>query len=227
MIPLLIAHQDAEIGDQLASMVKEYTGYDCAVCTSESETLVLLRRRPEIQPRLLLTQLEGEGLDGFNLGAALSENYPGLQTLFCPPYAAAAQRMEISPSKVFPEPIDGERLVTTIERSIRMIPGAPDLFHVLDLLQLCCLARRSGALQMVTGGLSGTVYVREGRLLHAETPGAEGKEALVELTSWPEVEFAYDRGLVAPTVTLKANWDELLIEAMTERQRRALPDWRR
>src|SRR5438132_10185561 len=41
-----------------------------------------------------------------------------------------------------------ERLISTIERSVRMFSDAPDLFHVLDILQMCCLSKRSGALQM-------------------------------------------------------------------------------
>lgn len=227
MIPLLIVHQDAEFGEELARMVKEYTGHESARCRTESEALVLLRRRPNIRPRILLAELDGVGLDGFNLAAQLSENYPGLQTLFCPSYPATAQRMEIAHSKVFPEPVDGERLIETIERSVRMLPGAPDLFPVLDLLQLCCLARRSGALQMVTGGQAGMIYLREGRLMHAQVGNLHGMEALVELTSWAEVEFAYDRVVAAPATSLKGEWDALLIEALAERQRRALPEWRR
>jgi hypothetical protein len=75
----------------------------------------------------------------------------GYKHLFLPAYAASVQRMEVAGSKVFPEPIDGERLIATIERSMRMFSGAPDLFHVLDILQMCCLSGRSGALQMVSG----------------------------------------------------------------------------
>ncbi|MDQ2868184.1 MAG: DUF4388 domain-containing protein [Verrucomicrobiota bacterium] len=227
MIQLLIVHRDAEIGPQLVQMVKDYTGYGSALTTSESETLVYLRRQPSVRPRLFLAQLEAPGLDGFALGAMLSETWDGLQTLFFPSYAATEQRLELTGSKVFPEPIDGERLIAAIERSVRMLPGAPDLFHVLDVLQMCCLARRSGAVQMVAGKHVGTVYLRQGDIVHAETTAARGQQAVYEIVSWGEIEFAYDRSVRPPVETVKKPWDELLIDAVEERKRRALPEWRR
>ena len=226
MIQLLIVHRDAEIGRELVQLVKDYTGYESVLTQSESETLVLLRRQPDLRPRILLTQLQAVGLDGFILGASLGEMFPGLQTLFLPAYAASEQRMEVAGSKVFPEPIDGERLIATIERSVRMFAGAPDLFHVLDILQMCCLAGRSGALQMILGRNVGTIYLCDGQLVHAETTGEYGDDALFEMVSWGEVEFAYDRAAVAGVETIRKPWNALLIDALEEGRRRALPVWR-
>ncbi len=227
MTQLLIVHRDAEIGRQLAQMIKDYAGYESAVTASESETLVWLRRAPEERPRILLTQLAAAGLDGFALGALLSDAFDGLQTLFLPPYESNAQRFEIAGSKVFPEPIDGERLVATIERSVRMTHDAPDLFQVIDLLQMCCLAGRSGAFQLVGGGQIGTVFLRQGQIVHAETESGVADDALSEIVSWGEIEFAYDRSLEPAIETMSRAWDEMLIEALEERKRRALPEWRR
>jgi hypothetical protein len=224
---LIIVHRDAQIGQQLVRLVKEFTGCDSAHTTSESETLVWVRRQPEMRPRILLTQLDGPGFDGFSLGAILGEMFAGLQTLFLPPYGAMQVRIEIAGSKIFPEPIDGDRLIATIERSIRMRWDAPDWFHVVDVLQMCCLARRSGALQVVRGSRIGTVYLRDGGLIHAETTGIHGYPALVEMVSWGEIEFAYDRVMTPETETLSRRWDQLLNDALEENKRCALPEWRR
>jgi len=224
---LLIVHRDADIGRQLVQLVKDYTGYESAFTRGESETLVWLRRQSGAHPRILLIQLDAPGLDGLALGATLSGIFTGLQTLFFPPYSAAEQRIEVAGSKIFPEPIDGERLIAMIERSVRMVGNAPDLFHAIDVLQMCCLGKRSGGLQMVTGSQLGTVYLGDGRILHAETQSARGDDAVFEIVGWSEIEFAYDRGVNPPDETVKRNWDELLIAAIEERQRRALPEWRR
>jgi hypothetical protein len=224
---LLIVHRDAEIGRQLVGLVKEFTGCDSAHTASESETLVWLRRQPGVRPRILLTQLEAPGLDGFSLGAILSEMFAGLQTLFLPPYVATQVRIEIAGSKVFPEPVDGDRLIATIERSIRMRWDAPDWFHVVDILQMCSLAGRNGAIQVVRGSRVGTVYLRDGSIVHAETNGIRGYPALVEMVSWGEIEFAYDRVLTAEKETLHTRWDELLKDVIEENKRSALPEWRR
>ncbi|PYL80854.1 MAG: hypothetical protein DMF23_15495 [Verrucomicrobia bacterium] len=134
--------------------------------------------------------------------------------------------MEVAGSKVFPEPIDGERLISTIERSVRMFSDAPDLFHVLDILQMCCLSKRSGAVQMVSGSNVGTAYLRDGQIVHAETATECGDAALFEIVSWGEIEFAYDRSVHAGVETIKKAWKALLIDALEEGRRRALPVWR-
>ncbi len=227
MTQLLIVHQDAEIGRQLVGLVKEFTGYDSAFAASESETLVCLRRQPHVRPRVLLTQLDAPGFDGFALGALVSEMFPGIQTLFLPPYVAMQARLEIADSKVFPEPIDGDRMIATIERSVRMRWDAPDWFHAVDVLQMCCLAGRSGALQMVRGSRVGNVYLRNGAIVHAETSGIRGYPALVEIASWGEIEFAYDRAMTAVSESLSGRWDQLLNDTLEENKRSALPEWRR
>lgn len=226
MIRLLIVHRDAEIGRQLVQMVRDYTGYESALTGSESETLVWLRRRPDVQPRIVLTQLDAPGLDGLALAAMLSEMFAGLQTLFFPPYSTAEQPIEVAGSKIFPEPIDGERLIAMVERSVRMIGNAADLFQAIEVLQMCCLARRSGGVQMVCGANVGTVYLRDGQIAHAETRSSYGNDAIVEIVSWGEIEFAYESKVDAPATTLRKRWEQLLIEAIEECKRRALPEWR-
>jgi hypothetical protein len=222
---LLIAHRDAEIGEQLMQMVKDYTAHECDLVGSDAAAIDWGRRHARCT--LLLTQLEADGLDGLALGGALSEIFPGLQTLFLPPYPASEQRLEVADTKIFPEPIDGEGLLGAISRAEAAVSGAPDLFHVADVIQMCCLSRRSGAIQMVKEKKSGIIFLHNGELVHAETTAARGREALFEIITWEYVEFAYDRTVRPPVETIKQPWDEVLIEAVgrqkgepTEEQRR-------
>jgi hypothetical protein len=164
---------------------------------------------------LLLTQLEATGIDGLTLGASLSEIFPGLQVLFLPAYSASEQRLEVTNTKVFPEPIDGDTLLGAIERAEKATTGDPDLFHVVDVIQMCCLGRRSGALQLVKENRSGLIFLRGGQLLHAETPASRGADALFEMIEWEYVEFAYDRTVRPPVETITVPWDQALIEAVT------------
>jgi CheY-like chemotaxis protein len=125
---LLIVHDDAEVGGQLVGMVHDYTEHQCDLV--ESDAAALKWGHEHARCGLLLAQLEAPGIDGLMLGGSLSEIFPGLQILFLPPYPAAEQRLEIATTKVFPEPIDGERLLEAIEAAAET--GAPDLFHVMD-----------------------------------------------------------------------------------------------
>jgi Domain of unknown function (DUF4388) len=209
---LLIVHRDAEIGAQLVQMVKDYTLHKCDFAGTNAAAMEWARRHSRCN--LLLTQLQAEGVDGLALGGSLSEIFPGLQTLFFPAYLASEQRLEVSDTKVFPEPIDGEGLLATIARAETATARAPDLFHVVDILQMCCLSRRSGAIQMVKETKSGLFFLRSGKIVHAETTATRGKSALFEMISWEFVEFAYDGTVRPPVETITASWDEALIEAV-------------
>jgi hypothetical protein len=222
---LLIVHRDAEIGEQLVQMVKDYTEHECDLIGSDVAALDWGRRHQRCT--LLITQLEGDGIDGLTVGAGLSELFPGLQTLFLPPYPASEQRLEVSRTKVFPEPIDGESLLQAINRAEAADAGAPDLFHVVDVLQMCCLSRRSGAIQMVKEKKSGIVFLRNGKIVHAETTVGRGRDALFEIVDWEFVEFAYDKTVRPPVETITASWDELLIEAVgRNKESKAIPESR-
>ncbi len=214
---LLIVHRDAEIGEQLVQMVKDYTAHECDLVGSDAAALDWGRRHARCT--LLVTQLEAQGLDGLALGGSLSEIFPGLQTLFLPSYPASEQHLVVAETKIFPEPIDGEGLLDAIARAEAATAGAPDLFHVADVLQMCCLSRRSGAIQMVKERNSGIVFLRSGKLVHAETTAGRGSEALFEIVTWEYVEFAYDHTVRPPVETITSSWDEVLIEAI-ERQKK-------
>src|SRR5256714_8829966 len=213
---LLIVHDDAEVGEQLAGMVADYTEHACDLVASDAAAQPWAQKHARCD--LLLAQLDGAGVDGLTLGGTLSEIFPGLQVLFLPGYPASEQRLEIGRTKVFPEPIDVERLLEAIEMAASAEPGAPDLFHVLDVLQMCCLSKRSGAVQVVKEGHSGIVYLRDGKIVHAEGATTRGTQALLEIAGWGDIEFAYDALIRAPE-TISMPWDEALVRAVVQHQK--------
>ena len=216
---LLVVHQDAGLGAQLVQMLKDYTNHECDLARNDAAAIEWARRHSRCN--LLLAQLEAEGIDGLVLGGTLSELFPGLQTLFFPAYPAAQQRLEVVETKVFPEPIDGEGLLRAIARTEKASSGAPDLFHVVDVLQMCCLSRRGGAVQMVKGAQSGIVYLRDGQIVHGETATAQGQPALLEMVAWDLVEFAYDRNVRPPLETIRSSWGIVLTEAVARQKQSA------
>jgi DNA-binding NarL/FixJ family response regulator len=209
---LLIVHRDPEMGDALVQMVKNYTPHYCHIVSSDAGAMDWARRHQRCN--LLLTQLEAEGIDGLALGSALSEIFPGLQVLFFPNYAADERRLEIAETKIFPEPIAGDDLLSAIERAEEASAEAADLFHAADVLQMCCLSHRNGAVQMVKDGNSGLVFLRNGKIVYAETTLGRGRDALFEIVGWKYVEFAYEPSVRPPLETIATPWDEILIGAI-------------
>lgn len=215
---VLIVHSDAELGKALAQMVKDYTAHNCALVASGSKANAWTKRHQQCD--FLLTQLDGNGIDGFVLGGTFSEIYPRLQTGFFPAYSAAEQRLEVTDTKIFPEPIDGERLLKAIARAADASAEGGDLFHPVDLLQMCCLSRKSGAIQMVTAQKIGVVYLADGAIIQAETGNAKARDALEEIIGWSAVEFAYDGSVTVPVRAITRSWHEVMIEAVLRRKQR-------
>ncbi len=209
---LLIVHRDPEMGHALVQMVKGYTRHQCELVRSESAVTEWARRHKRCD--LLLAQLEADEVDGLALGSSLSEIFPALQVLFFPNYAASERRLQIVDTKVFPEPIEGDELLAAIEHAENAPPNLSDLFHVIDILQMCCLSRRSGALQLVKEIKSGLVFLRNGKMVHAETTSARGREALFEIVGWEFVEFGYERSVRPPLETITSAWDDILIDVV-------------
>jgi CheY-like chemotaxis protein len=214
---ILIVHRDVEIGAQLGQMIKAYTAYECELMRTGADALAWAETHPRCD--FLLTQLEASGIDGFALGGGLSERFPRLQTAFFPAYRASEQRLEIRDTKIFPEPIDGERLLEMIHQANASPARTGDLFHPADILQMCCLSRKGGALQLVSAGRSGLVFLRNGKITYAEAEGLRGPAALLEIIAWEDVEFAHDSSVRPAAETISEPWDKVLIEAVKGRKR--------
>ncbi|MDQ3414863.1 MAG: DUF4388 domain-containing protein [Verrucomicrobiota bacterium] len=217
---LLIVHHEEEIGRALQALVREYTAQTANYVASDEAALEWAGQNAECG--LLVTQLESEGVDGLTMAGSLGERFSHLHTFFLPPYPLDTQRLQVANTKIFPEPIDGERLLQAIERTADS-PGTPDLFHIIDLLQMCCLSGKSGGVQLVVGSEAGVVYLRNGELRHAETQRARGLDAIFEMLRWGHAEFAYDANASPAEQSIDIGWDAALIEVvMREREERAL-----
>ena len=209
---LLIVHRDAEVGEPLVQMVRDYTEHHCGYATTGAAALTWARAASRCS--LLITQLDGEGVNGLSLAGTLSEMFAGLQTMFLPDYAATEQRLELPHGKVFPEPIDGQRLLDAIALAEAQRQIGLDLYHALDVVQMCCLTRRSGAIQFVRGSTAAVLFLRSGNIVHAECKAVQGADALAEIATWSAAEFAYDYALRAPLETIGAPWDEAIASAV-------------
>ena len=64
--------------------------------------------------------------------------------------------------------------------------------------------------------------MRDGKIVHAEATVTRGTEALLEIASWGEIEFAYDAAVLAPE-TISQPWDEALVQAVTGRREEETP----
>ncbi|MGV3755183.1 MAG: response regulator [Verrucomicrobiota bacterium] len=84
----------------------------------------------------------------------------------------------------------------------------------IDLVQLKCLSHAKMGLEFFTKeGVRGVVYFREGQVVHAATGNLTGEDAFCRIMTWKSGKISE---LPLPTAlpqTIKANWNDLVINA--------------
>ncbi len=81
-----------------------------------------------------------------------------------------------------------------------------------EVLQMCCLSRRSGQITFRSGESYGFIYIQHGRVLHALCGTMEGEEAIYSMLTWPGGGFSLDEDILPHKKTVKATWEQILFE---------------
>jgi pSer/pThr/pTyr-binding forkhead associated (FHA) protein len=81
-----------------------------------------------------------------------------------------------------------------------------------EVLQMCCLSRRSGQITFRSGESYGFIYIQQGRVLHALCGKTEGEEAIYSMLLWPGGGFSLDEDILPHKKTVTLTWEQLLFE---------------
>ncbi|MEY2486882.1 MAG: hypothetical protein QOH39_2530 [Verrucomicrobiota bacterium] len=82
-----------------------------------------------------------------------------------------------------------------------------------DLLLAQCAGQRTVALEVQNDrGKSGEIYLREGRVTHAEVGRKSGTEALAVMLDWPDIEVRERERPRPVRRTMEADWTDLLVD---------------
>src|ERR1700734_3902363 len=79
-----------------------------------------------------------------------------------------------------------------------------------EVLQMCCLSRRSGQITFRSNESYGYVFIQQGRVLHAMCGVVEGEEAIYLMLSWPAGGFSLDEDILPHKRTISLTWEQLL-----------------
>jgi len=82
-----------------------------------------------------------------------------------------------------------------------------------DVVQLLHVNRKTGKLQVDQGKMSGTLYVFNGDVVHAETPQVQGESAAFEILEWDQGEFEFIACKFKAPTSIKRSLQDLLMEA--------------
>ncbi|MBX7221947.1 MAG: DUF4388 domain-containing protein [Blastocatellia bacterium] len=91
------------------------------------------------------------------------------------------------------------------------LTGTLEIMPFLDVLYLLYTNNRTGILRlMAPDGRTGSVFLYNGRFLHAETPNANGERALAEIVCWPKGAFSFTENERPAVATITRPADEVL-----------------
>jgi len=86
-----------------------------------------------------------------------------------------------------------------------------------DVLQMECLARNSSVLKIHAGSAHGTVFVKEGQIIHAQCGNRIGEDAFNYLMGLTGGEFDVQPFTAPPAQSISGSWEFLLMEAARKR----------
>ncbi len=99
--------------------------------------------------------------------------------------------------------------------------GSIQELPVPDIIQLVSVSGKTGMFMLVRGGERGFIYLRNGRIVHAELGSLSGEEAVYALAIWSTGDFQFSPGRETESVTIEKTNTSLLMEAA-----RRLDEWK-
>jgi predicted regulator of Ras-like GTPase activity (Roadblock/LC7/MglB family) len=92
------------------------------------------------------------------------------------------------------------------------IKGSLKDMSVADLIQTNCQDRKTARLLLRNGKKESRIFFTEGNIIHANTDGIEGEEAIFSVLEWKEGFFEMELGGKPPKISITSSWSGLLLE---------------
>jgi predicted regulator of Ras-like GTPase activity (Roadblock/LC7/MglB family) len=103
------------------------------------------------------------------------------------------------------------------EESLREIPssfeGAVTGLSLPDIIQMNALNRFSGCITVHFDQNSGSIFFRDGDIIHAVQENNVGETAFFEILQWPGGKFNLQPKVTTTSITIRESWKFLLMEA--------------
>src|SRR5690349_17758735 len=99
--------------------------------------------------------------------------------------------------------------------------GSIQELPVPDIIQLVSVSGKTGMFMLVRGSERGYIYLRNGKIVHAELGSLTGEEAVYALAIWSTGDFQFTPGKETESVSIEKTNTSLLMEAA-----RRLDEWK-
>ncbi|MFY9552162.1 MAG: DUF4388 domain-containing protein [Thermoanaerobaculia bacterium] len=99
--------------------------------------------------------------------------------------------------------------------------GSIQELPVPDIIQLVSVSGKTGMFMLIRGAERGYIYLRKGKIVHAELGSIRGEEAVYALAIWSTGDFQFTPGKETEATTIDKTNTSLLMEAA-----RRLDEWK-
>ncbi len=174
---------------------------------------------------LVVVDVQMPVVDGIQFLALINRKYPGVQKVTLSAYADEAARAAClsQGAELFLEkprdPADLEIIFSTLRELARHKPVSSGFRGVLrqvsleDVIQMECLNRNSSILEVNGGQWQGSIFIKEGAMVHAQAGDRNGEAALNKILSLKGGEFNLKPFVDPPQHSIDGPWEFLLMEA--------------
>ena len=98
--------------------------------------------------------------------------------------------------------------------------GKLDQFELVDIIQMCCVSKRTGRISIARKADRGVIYLKAGQIIDAVTGDVEGEDAVYEIIGWSSGQFNFEEGVQPDKETVQGGWEHLVMEAVRRRDER-------
>ncbi len=109
----------------------------------------------------------------------------------------------------------------------RKIFGKLGSISLADIVQLLGVNKRTATLELDNDGDRGSIYFKDGIVVHASNGGVEGEDAILHILEWPDASFVIEEGIpTLPKVTMAGDAEALMLRLCSklDELRRHQPD---
>jgi CheY-like chemotaxis protein len=224
---ILIADGDPDYIQYLSGTLKA-NGFRSSGTSSGAKALSMYRND---KPDLVLADLNLNEMGGLELLEQLRAFDPHAKVILTTNAASKeliARVFRMGALDILEKPLDLEFLTNKIRelvsREDRALEGNLKMMSLASIVQINCEERNHAQLILNYQGRSGSIFFKDGEMIHAETGGKTGEDAVYEFLSWEDGSFQLKMGAEPSLRTIGKPWSGIILEGM-RRIDESIADW--
>ena len=218
---LVVSQEEAAHPEILPLLVKD--GYEATLAASIEDAIKLITSE---KFDLIMLSFPASSADGMKFCRTIRNN-PATKEI---PFIAIIPQNHANTitdyykegaDEVFIKPFNNELLFLKIHRLLTGkykkeekigLTGSIEDISFTDMIQIFTASNKSVQITLKTSTSEGHVYLKEGKVIHAETESLKGQEAFYKIMQWRKGEFSTKHITEFPEKTISADTISLLME---------------